>query len=94
MTAHRLIQSLAARGVRLAAAAGRLDIDAPADVLTAEDRAILAQHKAELVAILTAPRPDPFDRLTVCRRTPWGTWCWSDPAAPQIEVFGEPLSVA
>jgi hypothetical protein len=36
-----------------------------------------------------APRPD---RLRGPRRTPWGTWVWSDPAEPPIEWFGEPPS--
>jgi hypothetical protein len=59
MTTHAFLDSLTRRGVRLSAASGRLDIDAPAGVLTAEDRAALAEHKAELVAILTAPVPEP-----------------------------------
>jgi hypothetical protein len=69
MTTHAFLDSLTRRGVRLSAASGRLDIDAPAGVLTAEDRVALAEHKAELVAILTAPVPDP------CAQVP-------EPAAP------------
>jgi hypothetical protein len=32
----------------------------------------------------------PLDRLRGPRRTRWGTWAWSDPAAPPIEWFGPP----
>jgi hypothetical protein len=52
MTTHAFLDSLTRRGVRLSAASGRLDIDAPAGVLTAEDHAALAEHKAELVALV------------------------------------------
>jgi hypothetical protein len=71
MTTHAFLDSPTRRGVRLSATSGRLDIDAPAGVLTAEDRAALAEHKAELVAILTAPAPDP------CAQVP-------EPAAPPL----------
>jgi hypothetical protein len=59
MTTHAFLDSLTRRGVRLSAVSGRLDIDAPARALTAEDRDALAEHKAELVAILAAAVPKP-----------------------------------
>lgn len=56
MTATQLIETLSASGVRLSASDGKLKVDAPADVLTAELKTELAAHKAELLALL-APKP-------------------------------------
>jgi hypothetical protein len=36
----------------------------------------------------SADRPDPFAHLRGPRRTRWGTLCWSDPTAVEIEAFG------
>jgi hypothetical protein len=52
---------------------------APAEAVDDEDQ---VEH--------TAPRPDPIAHLVGPRRTPWGTWCWSDPTEPPIELFGPP----
>jgi hypothetical protein len=57
-----LLADLTARGVLIEAHGDRLKIDAPADVLTAELRAALAEHKAALLAHLAgdaAPTPAP-----------------------------------
>jgi hypothetical protein len=55
----------------------------------------LLAHKAEIVALLSPPespteptKPDPHAHLVGPRSTPWGTWAWSDPTAPEIEAFG------
>src|SRR5262245_16728586 len=40
-----------------------------------------------------AAKPHPLDRLRGPRRTPWGTWVWSDPAEPPIDLFGPPPPV-
>jgi hypothetical protein len=54
MTARALIGALCARDVRLTAASGRLQVDAPAGALTAADREVLAQNKSALLALLDA----------------------------------------
>ncbi|MGH9839693.1 MAG: hypothetical protein ACREEM_13005 [Blastocatellia bacterium] len=53
--ASTLLSNLTAQGVRLWAEADRLKFDAPAGVLTDDDRAALREHKAELLTILTGP---------------------------------------
>lgn len=88
MSATTLIQTLGGRGIRLASRGDRLVIDAPKGALTEADRRAMAEHKAELLVLITAAQPDPFDALTGPRRTPWGTRVWSDPDAPAIELFG------
>jgi hypothetical protein len=91
-TAPDLVRALGERGVRLTSAGGRLLIDAPKGVLTDADRRAMAEHKPELLALLTPPvpsvTPSPLDKLVGPRRTPWGTLVWSDPGEPAIELFG------
>lgn len=53
MTATTLLNDLAARGVRVWAEAHRLKLDAPRGALTDQDKARLAEHKPELLALLT-----------------------------------------
>src|SRR5438067_1727074 len=54
MTAHELLSELRAKGVAIKAADGRLIIDAPKGAVTNELRSALAEHKPELLHILTA----------------------------------------
>src|SRR5262245_28392859 len=55
MTAQAILDDLTARGVRVWAEADRLKLDAPAGILTDEDKANLAAAKPELLAVL-APK--------------------------------------
>jgi hypothetical protein len=52
MTAARLLAGLRRRGVILQAVSDRVRVDAPVGVVTDADRAAVAEHKAELLAIL------------------------------------------
>jgi hypothetical protein len=52
MNAFTLLTTLNARGVRLSREGDRLVTDAPAGLLTADDRRIMAAHKADLFAVL------------------------------------------
>ena len=52
MIATDLIASLAAQGIGLSAIAGKLRVEAPADLLTDDLRSALASHKPELLAVL------------------------------------------
>jgi hypothetical protein len=54
MTIFDLLLSLAGRGVVLTPRDGQLLVDAPVGVLNGEDRALLVQHKGELLALLAA----------------------------------------
>ncbi len=55
MNATSLISDLRARGVFLAAIGDRLRVDAPVGVVSPDLRAALAQHKPELVRLLSRP---------------------------------------
>ncbi len=61
MAAHRLIDEFAGVGVRLTVENGRLGFEGPREVLTPERIKELRQHKAELLAALTAPDADAFE---------------------------------
>jgi hypothetical protein len=50
MTAHQLLEALQARGVRLSRVSDRLVIDAPAGMLTADDRRLIKSYKGEFLA--------------------------------------------
>ncbi len=52
MSATELLASLQQRGVLLCVDGDRLRVDAPTGVLSAADRAALAAHKADLLALL------------------------------------------
>jgi hypothetical protein len=52
MTALALLETLRASDVRLSPKGDRLAFDAPAGVMTAELRALVANHKAEVLAVL------------------------------------------
>ena len=52
MSAQLILDDLAARGVRIWAESNRLKLDAPVGVLTAEDKAKLAELKPALLAVL------------------------------------------
>jgi len=52
VTALDLLADLRARGVLLSTYSDRLHVDAPRGVLTDSDRALLAEHKMELLAAL------------------------------------------
>src|SRR5262249_3310258 len=52
MNAATILTDLNARGVRIWTEADRLKLDAPAGILTDDDKAQLAAHKSELLAIL------------------------------------------
>jgi len=55
MTAHELIAQLQEKGVELKSSGDRLVIDAPKGTITPEIRSALAEHKADLLAILSQP---------------------------------------
>jgi len=58
MTASAILFNLRSRGVTLSAAGSTLTFDAPAGELTDADRAVLREHKVELLALL-APASTP-----------------------------------
>jgi len=57
MTAHELLDSLLADGVRVAANGTRLELDAPRGVLTQERLEQVRALKPELLALLAQPEP-------------------------------------
>jgi hypothetical protein len=59
MTANQLLGRMAARGVRIALDGNELKIDAPAGMLTDEDRHRLKCYKTELLWRLRHPEGDP-----------------------------------
>src|SRR6185295_13459289 len=60
MTAHELIAQLQEKGVELKSSGDRLVIDAPKGTITPEIRSALAEHKADLLVILSQPAvPEP-----------------------------------
>lgn len=61
MTASTLFSHLAQRGVRLGCESGSLTIRAPKGILTDADVRTIAEHKPELLALLT-PEPEPTAR--------------------------------
>src|ERR1044072_8026227 len=82
MTAHELIAQLQEKGVELKSTGDRLVIDAPKGTITPEVRNALAEHKAELLVILSRPPapgtpavagPPPAPHLleTPVERPPW-----------------------
>ncbi len=89
MNASTLLAVLDGRGIRLAARAGKLLIDAPRGAVTDEDLAALRAGKAALLALLSrGGTPDPLaDRLgpaldddapgiDVPRNWRWAVACW------------------
>jgi hypothetical protein len=61
MNALRLHHKLKARGVHLEAAGDALRVDAPAGVLTEDDRAALVECKPALVGYLSRTHKEPED---------------------------------
>lgn len=55
MTGEVLLEQLRDRDIRLSANGNRLVVDAPRGSLTEQLRGTLQEHKAELLAIVTAP---------------------------------------
>ncbi len=55
MTGEVLLEQLRERDIRLSANGDRLVVDAPRGTLTERLRGTLREHKAELLAIVTAP---------------------------------------
>ena len=55
MNSLKLYHDLKARGVILEAQGQQLKVDAPAGVVTAEDRAALVEFKAKLLEFLSRP---------------------------------------
>ena len=55
MTGEALLEQLRDRDIRLSANGDRLVVDAPRGALTEQLRWTLQEHKAELLAIVTAP---------------------------------------
>jgi hypothetical protein len=66
-------------GLSLAAEGDQLIIEGPrsAECLARE----LINRKSEVLPLVQLRGP---------RRTDWGTWAWSDPDAPALELFGPP----
>lgn len=89
MTASSLMASLTGRGVILSADGGRLSVDAPAGVLTEDDRDALRRHKAAILAILDGapppddPGPDPASMPWPPRPVELATW-----PTPYREAWG------
>lgn len=61
MMATELVCSLRECGVRLWADGDKLRIEAPKGVMTPELLSALAKHKAELMALLQTPLPEPSE---------------------------------
>jgi len=62
MKATDILEEMGARGVKLWAESDLLKFDAPADVLTGEDKARLIEHKPALLALLltrNSSKPEP-----------------------------------
>jgi|RhiMetdeSRZDD1v2_1073273.scaffolds.fasta_scaffold3325194_1 TubC N-terminal docking domain len=59
MTANQILERMAARGVRITLNDDNLRVDAPAGVLTDEDRQLLKCYKTELLGRLRHPEGDP-----------------------------------
>ena len=59
MNSLSFYHGLKARGVILEAQGGLLKVDAPAGVLTQEDKAALVEFKPKLLKFLTHPREEP-----------------------------------
>src|SRR5690242_14759935 len=79
MTPVQLLGALAGRGAKFSVQAGELVVDAPRGTLTSEDRAALAAHKPELVALLSTgamppwpPRPSELADWPLSWRERWG----------------------
>lgn len=53
MTVHEFLNHLSASGIRLSVTDGKLKVDAPAGVLTNQQRAMIRERKAELITLLT-----------------------------------------
>lgn len=60
MTAADLLRDLLSRGVELRAEGDRLRWRAPPGVVTQEVLEILAERKAEILTLLSEPRPAPY----------------------------------
>lgn len=63
MTAHDLLADLRRRGLTVALAADleHVEVEGPADALTAELRQAIAAHKAGIIEALAQPAPGPLD---------------------------------
>lgn len=72
MSAPAILENLQARGAYVTVTPpDRLRVEAPAGVLTEQDRALLRQYKAELLALLTRDdTPPPVPICLTCRRRP------------------------
>jgi hypothetical protein len=76
VTASSLYHDLKARGVILEARGDLLKVDAPAGVLTEEDKAALAGAKPELLELLSGPQWEAPERESVA--------CWVGPGLIKI----------
>jgi len=70
MTPTELYAALQRRDVRLSVHASRLRVDAPEGELSEQEWTLLAEHKAALIAILTAPVPAASAPPTAPERSP------------------------
>jgi hypothetical protein len=59
MTANQILGRMAARGIRITLAGSDLEVDAPAGMLTDDDRRLLRCYKSELLWRLRHPDGDP-----------------------------------
>ena len=76
MSAPDLLRLLAERDVHLTVSVdGRLEIDAPADALEAEELAFLREHRAEIIGGLLA---EPTAHCPACGSPSW----WRSPSSP------------
>jgi hypothetical protein len=90
VSAAALMDGLIARGVRFAIDAEGLLVRAPVGVVTDAERTALTVHKAELIALLTPPRPthegpsaETLDELLELARQSGGSW--TDPDCLDID---------
>jgi tubulysin polyketide synthase-like protein len=88
VTAAALLGDLQRRGVRLEAHGGKLRAEAPRGELTDADKALIAAHKADLLALLKdRPTPKVAARLTAFRNQ---LAAWRTTGRPGWPVFTLP----
>src|SRR6185295_513069 len=84
MTANELIAQLQEKGVDLKSSGDRLVIDAPKGTITPEVRNALAEHKAELLVILSRPAAPVAPAAPEAPAAPQPYIATQPPAAPKL----------
>src|SRR5438105_3680208 len=83
MSTPELLDNLRRRGVRLEVHGDRLKVDAPTGTLTAEIKAALAEHKPEILAVLSARCGESIPNADVV-----DSWEWIEERAAILEFDG------